>query len=103
MDENGNTALHIACIRRDVKSIEMLLNYGADLGLKNIEGKTPEEMLNMSFVEAKKIIARQTDDVDGFQGCYTLKENNFENPERDSIYKLLNSAQEHKKKPTIKQ
>ena len=42
-DDDGNTALHMACRSLDLGMVEALLNGGADIGAKNKLNKTPAE------------------------------------------------------------
>jgi ankyrin repeat protein len=51
-----NTALHLACARRDHSMIKTLLDAGATTNIKNENGQTAKEMLELSFREAKKVI-----------------------------------------------
>ena len=53
----GNTPLHLACLRRDVESIECLIQAGAKLGIKNKEGKSAEELIDVTYETANKILA----------------------------------------------
>jgi ankyrin repeat protein len=39
-DNNGNTPLHVAAARGDTKSLKLLLQYGANIHIKNKKGKT---------------------------------------------------------------
>ena len=51
LDRNGNTALHLAVIRRgpaDAKVVEFLLNMGVDPGVRNQFGRTALEALLLS-------------------------------------------------------
>lgn len=40
-DFDGNTALHLACIRSDSKSVAYLVTKGADINIRNTLGQTP--------------------------------------------------------------
>ena len=40
-DENGNTALHLAATNNNFNVVKQLINHGADVFLKNNDGKTP--------------------------------------------------------------
>ena len=42
---DGNTPLHVACFRRDVRMIQSLLKAGANRTLRNREGKRAEDVL----------------------------------------------------------
>ncbi len=48
----GNTALHIACARRDTETINFLIERGADIELKNEHGLTPFDMLDLQYKDA---------------------------------------------------
>ena len=48
----GNTALHIACARRDAETINFLIERGADIELKNEHGLTPFDMLDLQYKDA---------------------------------------------------
>lgn len=52
----GNTALHIACIRRDPVMISELLRAGADHVQINSSGETPFDMLKKSDAEAHQFL-----------------------------------------------
>lgn len=49
----GNTALHIACARKDIAFINFLLEHGADPALKNKKGESAFDMLRMKKEHAK--------------------------------------------------
>lgn len=55
-DNFGNTPLHIAVIRRDIPVIELLLQYDANLEVKNNEDKKPFQMIDMTFNEADRFL-----------------------------------------------
>jgi hypothetical protein len=42
-DNLGDTGLHHACRKGDWRAVEILLNNGADVGLQNHKGETPED------------------------------------------------------------
>jgi hypothetical protein len=48
-DWKGNTALHIALLKREIPTIEILLRHGARLDIKNGEGLLPEDMLKTPY------------------------------------------------------
>ncbi len=48
----GNTALHIACARRDTETINFLIESGADIELQNEHGFTPFDMLDLDYKDA---------------------------------------------------
>ncbi len=41
VDENGNIALHYACLNKNIKFIEFLIGKGADVNKKGKNGNTP--------------------------------------------------------------
>ena len=40
-DEDSNTALHLACMNKRARSVEILLSYGADVQSRNAKKWTP--------------------------------------------------------------
>lgn len=52
-DANGFTALHYAFLRRDKATVALLIKFKADFSIKNSDGKTPKDMLNSSYDEAR--------------------------------------------------
>jgi len=46
-DKNGNTALHWACIGKNVELIEWMLTDGADASAINMLGRTPLILLGI--------------------------------------------------------
>ncbi len=57
--KHGNSPLHLAYLRRDPTMIQLLERSGADPSIKNDSEKTPPEMANVTFQEAKEILASQ--------------------------------------------
>jgi ankyrin repeat protein len=55
---DGNTPLHLACARRDLKMMLSLLLAGARLDLMNQEHKTPRELFEIDFDSACAILNR---------------------------------------------
>jgi ankyrin repeat protein len=43
-DKNGDTALHLAATNNNFNVVKQLIDYGADVFLKNNDGKTPLHM-----------------------------------------------------------
>ncbi len=88
-DQYGNTALHIACLCRDITSVNMLLEAGAHI-LKNADEKEPNDMF-VPYKEAQFRISLQTGGVQTqAQQCYILDEKEFLDDEVESkIRKLL--------------
>ena len=56
----GNTALHIAYLRRDYDAICLLERFAAARHIKNLAGKTPCEMSTLSFEESKELLKFHT-------------------------------------------
>lgn len=52
----GNTALHLAYARRDVKIIEQLLEKGSDPTIKNDKRQAPEQLWDLTYEEAWQVI-----------------------------------------------
>lgn len=50
----GNTPLHMACMRRDIQMIEVLLVAGADSSCRNHKGQIPQDLLLIGYDEACK-------------------------------------------------
>lgn len=55
-NEDGNTPLHLAYLRRDVETIKVLLRAGAHTQLRNNRGQIPEELWNEGYENACKIL-----------------------------------------------
>lgn len=68
----GNTALHIAFARRDLKSVELLILFGASLGISNLEGKKPGDMSRLSFSQTETLLDFHTS-PDGHPSTFVLK------------------------------
>jgi len=47
VDTHGNTALHYACMKRDERFIKPLIDAGAQINIRNNDGYTPAEILNL--------------------------------------------------------
>ncbi|XP_014223141.2 ankyrin-2-like [Trichogramma pretiosum] len=52
----GFTALHIACLRKNVEHVRVLLKYGAHSNVKNAFGHTPYELLLWESVRLNRLI-----------------------------------------------
>ena len=59
-DACGNTALHIAFLTRDIRSIELLLKHGARLDIQNNGGLKPEDLLDVRYKDVKPFLYVQT-------------------------------------------
>lgn len=55
-NRQGNTPLHLACIHRNSAMIHYLLEHGADPLARNSSGKTPGDLLSLSYKEASDIL-----------------------------------------------
>lgn len=55
-DVDGNTALHLACVRRDLPWIKALITNGASLSIKNKNGQTPKAIWSVSSERAWEIL-----------------------------------------------
>jgi len=58
--KDGNTALHIACARRDVEMIRLLLEHRADRNIQNGAGQTSFRLLSQSYEEANTFLENLT-------------------------------------------
>jgi hypothetical protein len=72
----GNTALHIAYLRRDYDAICLLERFGAGRHIKNLAGKMPYEMLALSFEESQDLLKFHTS-PDGHASTYLLDKEQF--------------------------
>lgn len=52
----GNTALHIAYARRDLKTIMLLESYGANREILNREGQKPADLLALTFKQTEQLL-----------------------------------------------
>ncbi|XP_028659535.1 ankyrin repeat domain-containing protein 12 isoform X3 [Erpetoichthys calabaricus] len=56
-NERGETPLHMAAIRGDVKQVKELISLGADVNVKDFAGWTPlHEACNMGYYEVAKVL-----------------------------------------------
>jgi len=55
-NNDGNTPLHLACLRRDCSMIASLLKAGADKTIRNNADKLPEDLLDCKYAESYAII-----------------------------------------------
>jgi hypothetical protein len=53
-DSAGNTPLHFACLMEKMKHIELLLQYGADVEVRNQYGQSPIDMVPTDAVRSLK-------------------------------------------------
>jgi GTP-binding protein EngB required for normal cell division len=54
-DDQGNTPLHIACLKADPHLVQILLSCSPDLKVKNHEGRLPLDCINYEHAHAKRI------------------------------------------------
>lgn len=54
----GDSPLHLACARRDVSMISLLLSHGADANMKNNDGMVPADLINLPFPIAEERIKK---------------------------------------------
>jgi hypothetical protein len=69
---NGNTPLHLACLRRDIWMVKAILKKNPNIQMCNNEGKNCIEMLQKTYGEALKIF----EDTTG--AAYLLKRGDFD-------------------------
>lgn len=57
-NNQGNTPLHLACARKDFEMIKALIGERklGDFLIKNINGQTPESLLNLTYKEARALV-----------------------------------------------
>lgn len=72
----GNSALHMACARRDADAVMLLLYAGASAELRNHDNKRPMDMINLNFKEAYRLMAFHTS-PDGHPGTFHLVKEEF--------------------------
>jgi uncharacterized protein len=58
----GYTPLHMAAMNGSTKSVELLLQYGADPAIRNDEGATPLDITNVRFEEVRRILSSRSKD-----------------------------------------
>jgi DNA polymerase III delta prime subunit len=56
-----NTALHMACARRDLPAIDLLVANGASQEIQNVYNKIPRDMLDLNFEEAQDLLKFHTE------------------------------------------
>ena len=55
-DDQGNTPLHIAALRRDINTLELLLKQGANKEITNNQGRKPFDLLTLTYSEVKEFL-----------------------------------------------
>lgn len=58
-DEERNTPLHLAALRRDYDLCKLLIEHGASEDVRNNQGKTPQDLLECSHGEACAFLERR--------------------------------------------
>ncbi len=81
---NGNTALHFAYMRRDINAILLLEAFNASRTIQNFSGKTPADMLALSFAQVNELLKFHTS-PDGHSDTFVLKKSLFSNQEILSV------------------
>jgi ankyrin repeat protein len=92
-DKNGNTSLHIAVARGDLKYIYGLINTGAALDIKNNSGQTPFDILNLSLEDRCKIVRESHETNNTCDGMYSLIDEELFIQNKDIISKKLSPDQ----------
>jgi len=77
-DARGNTPMHYAFLRRDIKTIDLLCKHGAKSCL-NIQGESPIDMLKKPYKEAKALLFEVTNADQDPQGCCSFEISKFGN------------------------
>ncbi|KTD78314.1 ankyrin repeat domain-containing protein [Legionella waltersii] len=77
----GWTALHFACVRRDMAYIQFLLEHGANASLRNELGQTPLDMVKLESKKAESLLALQVG-PNNFKEIYLADENIVEEIEQ---------------------
>lgn len=85
----GLSALHFAIIQRDEKLIEKLVEAGADLDAKDVDGRGMEQLLEMSYEEAKYIIKDNS-------AVYTMLDETEWSQKQSGIKEIVASAKIYK-------
>jgi len=102
-DQYGNTALHIAVMRRDFSVVELLLQKGAQGNIQNKQDLTPLEMLNSSyrdvvgFVRAYVSVFTISEDIwkgneENIKELFKLYQNHEEKEEKEEKLSVVNVA-----------
>jgi ankyrin repeat protein len=60
-DVNGFTPMHYAFLRRDPKTVDLLLEHGGRLDIPNTKGLFPEDMLVLDYDTCKLLVYTITD------------------------------------------
>ena len=65
-DKNGRTALHYACLHRNIEAIKALIEKGASFVITDNNGITPFSMLFNNFEDVESLLSREV-------GIFTIK------------------------------
>jgi hypothetical protein len=80
VDAHGRTALHYACLHRNIDAISYLIKYKASLNIQDKNGQTPLDFLFYGRDMASNILTQATGGNEGF--TFTLKHGAF-SPQND--------------------
>lgn len=86
VDARGRTALHYACIHRDLAAINALVRAGARWDISDNSGHTPIEYTVLQYQEAEHILRWATGGPKGY--TFSLQQEHFES----DFYKTLKSS-----------
>lgn len=92
-DKHNRTALHYACLHRDLEAIQILISQGASWNSPDINGQTPLDFLFYDFTTASDILSNVTGGHLGY--TFTLDEGKFSKNHDDSLlFALLSSSEQ---------
>lgn len=57
------TPVHFAFLRRDLKVIDFFLKNGGSLEMSDLLGRTPEDLLELSYQEVQEILSKKIDNL----------------------------------------
>jgi ankyrin repeat protein len=88
LNSNGDTPLHLACLRRDFDTAQYLLEKGADANIQNSSGKKPIDLLAVNYETAKE-------ELEKISAHVHIEENSFNDKlYLDSMMQLLKTHTE---------
>lgn len=85
VDVHGRTALHYACLHRNIEAIEALVKAGASWDTKDKNGQNPKDFCFLDVETVSKILRVATGGSKGY--TYTLMSDNFSS--KNDFYQLL--------------